>query len=270
MKELGIIFLHHAVGPTTSNNLEFLRRLNPHAEIVTISQSRHGFEGGWATRRLFAGGWMNYKPKLNEYGWRSLVTKGRAHSERVFAWRNADLPIYMWYSLKKEKAKRWVIAEWDTLCLEPAESFFRPVWDADVAGVFVHRPGDPIRWPHFERGGLESLPAEYRELACGISPLAGLLFSDRALQRIARLVEQDVRFRNVFCELRVGTAACACSYDPVEMPAQMQFSLSDVAEFRAEGLQDHRHGWWHKVKDHHSLLVEAGSVGPDLIPSGCH
>ena len=268
MTDLGIIFLHHSVGATTANNLALLRRLNPEAEIVTVSQRGEVFPGGYNTADMFDGPWRAYRMKANEFGWRTLIPGERARLARRFIWRNAELAIYQWYTHKRETARRWIVAEWDTLCLEPAASFFREVWDADVAGAAVHTlAGDPT-WPHFRAKRLACLPAQYREQACGISPLPGLLFSDDALGRISRFVCDDYRFRAVFCELRVGTAAVACGYRPQEMPARVRKMLSAVHEYRISEINPSDGGWWHKVKDHDPLMsLECVSKGGCVSPS---
>jgi hypothetical protein len=255
MTEFGIIFIHHSTGPTTANNLKLLRQFNPDAEIVTISQGGQSFPGGYNTRNLFNGPWRGYRQRLNEYGWRSLIRSRRRHREKVYTWRNAELAIYQWYSQKREHAKRWIVAEWDTFCCEPATSFFRDVWDSDVSGVNIHQFSRGDSWPHFSQEGMSSVPEEYREIACGISPIPGMLLSDEALGKISRFVMDDIRFRGVFCELRMGTASVACGYRPIEQSVRAKHTLSDVLEYKSCEINPNDGGWWHKVKDHHPLVA---------------
>jgi len=254
MTDLGIIFIHHSIGPTTANNLALLRHFNPGVQIVTISQGGPTFAGGYNTKNLFKGPWNAYRQRMNEYGWRSLVRNGRRYTKKIYTWRNAELAIYQWYSQKREHAKRWIIAEWDTFCCESAISFFQDVWDADVSSTAVHRLSNDPSWPHFKDSGIDSLPPEYRQDACGMSPLPGLLFSDEALGRISRFVMDDARFRGVFCELRLGTAAVACGYEPIEQSDRAKRTLSAVSEYQAAEINIGDGGWWHKVKDHSSMV----------------
>lgn len=264
MKDLGIIFIHHATGATTANNLALLRRLNPEAEIVTVSQGGEVFAGGYNTADMFDGPWRAYRQKFNEFGWRGLLFWDRARLARRFIWRNAELALYQWYTHKRESARRWIVAEWDTLCLEPAASLFRDMWDADVAGVEVHTLAGNPNWPQFREKRLASLPAEYRGQAFGISPVPGLLLSDEALGKISRFVRDDPRFRSVFCELRIGTAAVACGYRPVQMPLRIRQMLSAVHEYRASEINPSEGGWWHKVKDHDPMVRVGAAVEPGV------
>lgn len=260
MHDLGIIFVHHAIGPTTANNLEMVRRMNPNAVVVTVSQHGETFPGGYNIRDMYDGPWRPYRQRINEYGWRSLLREGWRRQQRTFIWWNADMAIYLWYAHKREEARRWIVVEWDVLCLEPMQSFYRDVWDADVAAANIKRLDDTSRWVHFSDFGIALLPAEYRKAALGLTPLAGMLFSDDALREISAAVARDARLRGVYCELRTGTVAKHLGFDAVEIGGRSRRTLDDDREYNATSIEEP--GLWHKVKDHDPLLEWPRTLAP--------
>lgn len=247
--EVGIVFVHHSTGPSTSNNLALVCALNPDAVVVTLSQEGDTFRGGYNSRELTDRKWGAYRRKWNEYGWKQALFGDRGAQQRGFIWRNADLALYQWYTRRKEQAKRWVILEWDVLCTVGVREFYAEVWDADLAAVNVKRRESSPDWVFFSASELGKLPARFRPFATGVTPLAGLLISDRALSSVVEVIAGEAGFRDSFCELRLGTAAVASGFVPVELPASAKATLQDDHTFAVESIEGK--GIWHKVKDHH-------------------
>lgn len=205
MRELTILFLHHATDPVTRHHFEILHWLNPGVPVVPLShRCEDALPGSYDAARLvpeFAG----------ETGWHGL-----------------DVMLYAWYRAGRTAettARRYALVEWDMLWRVPHADFYREVWDADVAGRDVKEPSRHRDWNWFAQ--MSRLPAALQPFAGGIAPISGLFLADRVLAAIsAQVLPLDV-----FCELRLPTLAKACGFRLTELPPEKCRNLSFEARY---------------------------------------
>jgi hypothetical protein len=131
------------------------------------------------------------------------------------AWLSTDLSIFDWY-LKNitVRAKRYLIVEWDCWCDCKIESYFERVWDCDLVVPSVKYP-ERDDWFWFTT--IKKIPEKARKFAVGVTPLCGILISDRAMKPIA---EESVKpeYSGLNSELRLGTVATMFDFDPIVNP----------------------------------------------------
>jgi F5/8 type C domain len=164
------------------------------------------------------------------------------------AWRRCDTMLYRWFLNREITAKRYVFLEYDVLCNADLREIYAPVWDADIAGRDLFLPGTkrnmrfgkevPDDWAWFDE--IAQLPEADRPYAAGLVPLVGILFSHRGLDAVVN----NVTDRDVFCELRMGTAARKAGLEIREFPSPLRDGLQwDVHILVPEG-----EGVFHSVK----------------------
>ena len=137
--------------------------------------------------------------------------------------------LYRWFLNRSVTAKRYLFLEYDCLCTADAASAYSEVWDADVAARDLYLPGQgqdtqcgqdvPREWYHFRE--IERLLPEDQPFAAALVPVAGMLFSHSGLESIVEHASRN----DVFCELRLGTAARKAGLRPVTFPASLRGTI---------------------------------------------
>ena len=161
---------------------------------------------------------------------------------RQDGWRNADQVLCQWYLAHHPNAQRFALIESDMLCTVPLREHFADTWDADISAANVFLSDQDDHWPWWSEVG--RLPANMRPHATGAVPLAGMLFSHRALDAIAPVICRP-EMNDIFAELRVGTVAAAQGLKIVETGPHAKRT---VRSNKLRPYRRRRPGLYHKVK----------------------
>lgn len=182
--ELGILFAYHRLGPVVERNLGSLSELNSDATVIPIATTEglNVSSGFWAYDNRF---WFNLTGGLDS----------------KLSWYNLDALYYEYYRRRNDNCKRWLLAEWDVFCNGSIKDYFGSLWDAPFVSTDIHEKGSGWFW----FCDTDKMPNDVRKFATGLSPLAGTLISDAALEKI--VLNSWWIDRPVFCELRLGTIA---------------------------------------------------------------
>ncbi len=218
--ELCVLFLYHKCDELTKFHLESLRRSNPTAFILPLTDS---------VPELLPG---------------SIdVARLPPFCADAQKWRGIDATLYRWFENRTFNARRYLLAEYDCLCNVSLSDHYSEVWDADVAGIsFFTRQKNP-RWRWFVNGELDNIPPEDRSYAAGIVPFTCTMFSHAALTKIvANVYRQDI-----FSELRLGTTVnkLGLKFKPLPGPKAATICWHEYP------WQINRPGFFHAVKSLH-------------------
>lgn len=223
--ELCILFAYHRCDLLTLHHYENLQRSNGHHRIIPITDDVPEHLPGTVDVAAFPDPWPAANPR-----------------------RRCDTMLYRWFLNRTVTARRYLLLEYDCLCTVDAASAYGEVWDADVAARDIYLPGDgrdtrrgedvAREWHHF--GEIARLPPEDRPYAAGLVPVAGLLFAHHALEKIVAGVTRN----DVFCELRLGTAARKAGLRPVAYPESLRRSIQWDPHERVP----HEPGVYHAIK----------------------
>jgi len=209
-----ILFLHHRDDELTRYHLGLTRASNPGVPVVPLSFGK-GVSGS-----ISVGKWC--WPVRDE-------------------WYANDVMVYAWYKKRAFRAKRYVIFDYDTLCLMPVESFYQQVWNADVACASPMTYQEKPEWYWFRAQSVDGLPLKFHEQLAGLAPASGVFLSDRALKAISELAK-DRSFSHLFCECRLGTLARIAGFEIRQI-------RDDVEQFIGwNEVTPTRRGIWHPIK----------------------
>jgi len=210
MKHLCIIFLHHRDDELTRFHAQLLRKFNSSAEFIALT-----FSEGFPTA-------LRYPLKLPS-----------SHAE----WGNADRLVYDWFqSEQRVTAERYVIVEYDTLCLMPLDEFYGAAWSQPVSAAEVKTRDNDPQWHWFQ--GLP-YPSVYPLL--GLVPMSCVLLSYLAMQAVSKLSRNP--FFNPLCsECRLGTLALLSGF----YPSRIRPDASDFISWLPR--KPTKAGLWHTVK----------------------
>jgi hypothetical protein len=239
-----ILFFYHKCDEVTKYHLANLRKWNPGAIIVPVTDSVPELLPGSIDVAQFPSSW----PEAQK-------------------WRSVDTTLYRWFENRTFNARRYLIVEYDCLCTVDLNEYYSEVSDADVAGIDLFKMAENPRWKWFVKE-LDALPAEDRKHASGIVPLTCTLFSHDALEEIVRHVYRH----DVFAELRLGTIITKLGLRFRRLPVLKRSTIC----WHAYSWQANRSGLFHAVKslDHNSeRLRQPGAVGSrmyDLLRSCTH
>lgn len=210
--ELCILFAYHKLDELTIKHFELLKQHNPRHHIIPITDKISKYLPGTIDVNVFHDPWAKAFP------WR-----------KTHPWRRCDTMLYRWFMNRTISAERYLLLEYDCLCTVDVADAYADVWNADVAARDFYIPGQgrhPIsgeyvneEWPHFQDIG--KLPSADRPYAAGLSPVAGMFFSHHGLQSIVRNATRS----DVFCELRLGTAARKAGLNIVEFPPSLKQTI---------------------------------------------
>ena len=156
--------------------------------MIPISQWGVTLPGGYNARAMTAG-WRKLLPSYRGHGIQGAIRRFRQQIDPRWVWRNADLCAYLWITWQKRtvQAKRWVIFEWDMYASVSVRDFYRDVWDEDIVGSFQQMPGLDDFY-YFTDKENARIPTALQPHLMAATPWAGMFFSDRALNGIARVV----------------------------------------------------------------------------------
>lgn len=193
--ELCVLFAYHKADALTLYHLELLQRHSPDYLIIPITDDVPVHLPGGVDVKAFADPW----PKANP-------------------WRRCDTMLYRWFLNRTVSAKRYLYLEYDCLCTQDLAISYQDVWDCEVAARDIVLPED-VDWMWFQE--IDRLAPEDQPFALGLVPLAGILFSHNALERIV----QNLSTEDVFCELRMGTAARKAGLTLTPFPPSLRASI---------------------------------------------
>lgn len=223
--DLCILFAYHRCDALTRHHYEVLLRANASHRVIPITDDVADHLPGSIDVKSFPDRWPAANP-----------------------WRRCDTMLYRWFLHRTVSAKRYLLLEYDCLCNIDAADAYIGVWDADVAARDVFLPGQGRdtrggeyvgqEWYHFRE--IDRLPPEDRPFAAGLVPMAGLFFSHRGLESIV----EHTTSNDVFCELRIGTAARKAGLHPVTFPA----SLKRTIRWDPHPLVPREPGIYHSIK----------------------
>ncbi len=218
MEEVIFLFLYHKTDAVTQRHFQLLGQLHSRAQVVPLGYQLSVPERLPGTVDV-ALDW--------DYGWpiRSV-------------WHESDKIYMRWFlSPKRPKARRYIFFEYDIWPNAAADAFYGDAWNSEVAATSIKTPeSDPawLWWAHAPRLKF-AFP-----LRQGISPLAGVLWSHEALDRLS----QSRQFQDCYCELRLGTLAKLLGLKCTAIP-QAHRTIS----WRPQDIQvSSQPAWYHPVK----------------------
>jgi hypothetical protein len=204
--EACILFAYHKVDALTLHHLALLKQHNLHVPIVPLTDDVPDHLDGGVDVKSFPDPWPKTRP-----------------------WRRCDTMLYRWFLNRNVQAERYLWLEYDVRCTVRIREAYAEVWDADVAcrdlmlcGRFRNtRQGRylDVEWNWFSEIGL--MHETDRPFAAGLVPLACTLFSHRGLEAIT----SSVTNRDIYCELRIGTAARKSGLNVVEFPEALRSGI---------------------------------------------
>ncbi len=174
--DLCMLFLYHKCDELTLFHLESLRKHNPDACIIPLTDT---------VQELIPG---------------SIDVSGFDSSfQDAEKWRSIDTTVYRWFENRTFNARKYLFIEYDCYCTVNLAEYYGDLNDADVMGVYFFSMRENPRWQWFRE--LQTLPEEDRKLASGIAPFTCTMFRHEALEKVVA----NVYRHDVFCELRLGT-----------------------------------------------------------------
>lgn len=228
MDDMCILFLHHKRCEVTHNNLKSMVLNNPTKKLFTI-----GFEGF----ELLQNSHVVYKDGV-KYPNNDLMV---AKNKDWLYWSEIDILIYDFY-LNNPTYSRYIITEWDTYCNCSAEDFYGNMLYEDVVGHGIVNDFNIKDWCWYQ-----FLTKEQKSIPKlgGIGPVL-IIYSNDVLRDMTKLVINNPRmYDNMFSELRMGTLARQCGYEP------KQFMINDTfVSWKYEFIKfdPNVRGWYHPIK----------------------
>jgi hypothetical protein len=204
--ELCILFAYHRVDELTVKHFESLKQHNSNYAIVPITDDISDHLPGTIDVKSFDDPWPKAIP-----------------------WRRCDTMLYRWFMNRQVTAERYLLLEYDCLCTVDVKEAYKDIWEAEVAARDILVPGEKrnTRFGNYVHGEwywfneVDKLPPEDRPHAAGLVPLAGVFFSHHGLQSIVTHATRE----DVFCELRIGTAAQKAGLRVVEFPESLKRTI---------------------------------------------
>ncbi len=218
--EVCILFAYHKVDKLTKYHFNLLKKSNPHHPVVPITDDVNQYLPETVDVKHYPDFW----PKTNP-------------------WRRCDTMLYRWFLNRNVTAKRYILFEYDCRCTVDVVRAYADVWNADLAARDFFTPGElkdtrqgqyvPRQWHWFKE--IPFFPAEDHEFVLGLAPLMGILMSHQGLEAIVNMVSR----RDIFCELRLATAAKKANLKLSEFPESLKQTI-----------------WW----DPHPKLIEKPGI----------
>jgi hypothetical protein len=232
MKELCVLFLHHADDELTRHHASLVQRYNPSAAFVPLTFNN---------------------------GLRNAILPSIHASHGLNEWRNTDRLVYTWFhSTQRVLAERYLIIEFDTFCSMPFENFYAQAWDMPASCARVITQENDPGWQWFAE-----IPDHhiYRGNLTGMSPLCAVMLVFSALAAMTKLVRDPI-YDPLFCECRIGTLANAAGYRPVMIRPDIDRYIS------WQSRSPRGPGVWHSVKSKtlDNAATQALVLPPELIP----
>ena len=225
--DLCVLYAYHRLCPTTRHHYDLLRWFNPEVAVVPLIAEPLQDDGTPLPGTVDVSQFTNH--------W---------HVHDI--WFSTDTFIYRWFLNRTVTARRYAFLEWDVLCLGSLLDFYAPVASADAAATIVllwpDKLTDSTDWMWF--GQRDRLPPDCRDLATGLVPMAGTIFSHDTLADMCQRAQEPC-WHDVFSELRLGTLA-RLSGATIATHTAAQASISWTEAFRR--LELDRPGVYHPVK----------------------
>lgn len=220
--DLCVLFLYHKCDELTKFHLESLRKSNPDAFILPLTDSVPELLPGSVD-----------------------VAQMPPFCADAHKWRGVDATLYRWFHNRTLNARRYLLCEYDCLCTVSLSDYYSDVWDADVAGVEFFTRDDNPHWKWF-RDEMNSIPSEDRSYTAAIVPFTCTMFSHVALEKIVA----NIYRHDVFCELRLGTIVNKLGLKFQRLPRLERSTLC----WHEYPWQTNRPGFFHAIKsqDHNT------------------
>ena len=214
---LCVLFLYHKCDDLTRFHLEILRKANPNAFVLPLTDDvQELLPGSVDVARL---------PRF---------------CDDAQKWRGIDATLYRWFENRTFNARLYLLAEYDCFCDVNLEEYYSEVMDADVAGVdFFTRQTNP-QWKWFRNDEANKLPGEDKLYAAGIVPFTCTMFSHAALE----IIVANVYKADIFCEMRLGTIVNKLGLKFQRLPRVKRGTLC----WHEYPWQINRPGFFHSVK----------------------
>lgn len=215
--DLCVLFLYHKCDELTKFHLESLRKSNPTAFVLPLTDS---------VAELLPG---------------SLdVVRLPRFCADAQKWRGIDATLYRWFENRTFNARRYLVAEYDCLCNVGLSDYYAEVWDADVAGIDFFTWQNNPRWKWFMNDEVHNIPREDRLYAAGIVPFTCTMFSHAALEKIVA----NVYRHDIFSEMRLGTTVNKLGLKFERLPRPKCSTLC----WHEYPWQTNRPGFFHAIK----------------------
>lgn len=215
-----ILFHHHKPldEPVTKRHLVLFKSLNPNCDVLP-----QRFKGDGARMSV---DWQRH---------------------------NHDLPMYDWYDRERPVFYRLFLVEYDTFSTTSLRDFFGPAYVKKSAGATIIRPwSDEVvptdchgfkqrqrDWHWFTENRSEKLHPFLR----GMTPASVVMFAHETLHGMNELYRTVPEFKDMHCELRMGTLSAMAGYEPSEIrPDCWKFIHSNDVDI------DQGPGVYHRVR----------------------
>jgi hypothetical protein len=247
MRELCILYHYHRVDDITWQHLNLMKKHNPDAIIIPVTNDISEYLPDSVDMKNFSSQW-----------------------DTSNKWRSIDTTFYLWFLNREVSAKRYLIMEYDCRCKMPFQEAYAEVWDVDVSCRSFYTPQNKPNWAWFKRKELNQFARQDRPHAAGVVPYVGTLMSHNAAERIVDCVSR----KDVFCELRLGTAIQKAALNVVPFPKNLKETMyATTTEFDLT-----KPGVYHPVKAKHifqekwnaklqKLGISSTPVIPELVTS---
>jgi hypothetical protein len=241
MQELAILFIHHSTDVVTTRHYSLLKESNPSAVVVPI---------GCGNSSHLPGSFVLKDAVNDPFETASFIPNHRTKWDNLLAipiakngiWYNLDTVVCTWFLNRQVSAKRYIILEWDCLCTEDLSLVYKSYWNCPIAAAEHFTRTSKANWfwfTHF-RGSW----AKMGEIE-GIAPMAGILLSSTTFEQLVDFYKTNwPRIKEVFSEIRLGTALKQLGIAPATITLNGQFKLSpsSVRKYPTE------RGLYHAVK----------------------
>jgi hypothetical protein len=221
-----VLFIHHSNDKLTIHNYNTFVEYNPHSTIIPLS-----FDKGLNNRVVIDSKYLEY--------W-----------DTTWQWYSTDALIYGWFlSPDRIYKSRYLIAEYDMVCLEPIVNFYGSSLNYQFTCAHYQLPGADWYW--YRHPSNQSI-ISYGDKVGGVSPQTGTVLSYDCLNSIVNLGSDNSLFYNVYCEMRLCTLAKLSGYYPIKIREDIDNYISYNAR-NPDGK-----GIWHKVSD--SWLLDSRGI----------
>lgn len=199
MKDVCILFPYYLDDYTTRHNFDILKKNNDDIDIYPLV---------WDCQ------FQPYLPNSLDFtNVEKRVLWQPEFRDKKYHWRNCDLCLYHFFLNGPEQYQRYVYLEADTICNIHVRDLYKASWGCDLVCKSPKRWVDWGRtWDHFR--DLDSKTLEYYlsafgpQCLSGATPLCGILVSLKCLREVVNNIQANPHaFRNMFCEMRIATAA---------------------------------------------------------------
>jgi len=214
---LCVLFLYHKCDKLTKYHLESLRKSNPTAFVLPLTDSVPELLPGSVD-----------------------VARVPRFCDDAQKWRGIDATLYRWFANRTFNARQYLVTEYDCLCNVNLEDYYAEVMNADIAGVDFFTQETNPRWKWFLNEEINNLPREDKLYAAGITPFTCTMFSHAALEKIV----PNVYRHDIFSEMRLGTTVNKLGLKFQRIPCLKRSTLC----WHEYPWQINRPGFFHAVK----------------------